>query len=274
LKQAKKEGMAIDESKLFRFDRCSFLNLDLSKSPMRKGEKPAAVISDPPYLKKFVRGDRTNPEGLIRPFAKWSFEVLDDGGIVAVMMGALYHYEVHAMFIEAGFKWRWTLTAEYEAGKWARVLKNRVLTCSKPILLFQKGKFSRQFLLGDIIHCGNKAKSYHVWQQDVETFEQVVSLLTDPGDLVVDPFGGTGTTGIACLNLKRRFIGSELDPKTHRRGLNRLRRCVHQDERWERGYQEPKPRPVFDYKTGRRIWGAIEVGVEVGKTGEMKKVNR
>lgn len=42
---------------------------------------------------------------------------------------------------------------------------------------------------------------------------ELVSLFTDPGDLVLDPFCGSGTTGVACMRLGRRFIGIERDAK-------------------------------------------------------------
>lgn len=36
---------------------------------------------------------------------------------------------------------------------------------------------------------------------------------TTPGDLVLDPFLGSGTTGVACVNLGRKFVGIEIDKK-------------------------------------------------------------
>ena len=42
---------------------------------------------------------------------------------------------------------------------------------------------------------------------------ELVELFTDPGDIVLDPFCGSGTTGVACIRLGRRFIGIEKDAK-------------------------------------------------------------
>jgi site-specific DNA-methyltransferase (adenine-specific) len=41
--------------------------------------------------------------------------------------------------------------------------------------------------------------------------EELVSLFMNPGELVLDPFMGSGTTGVACANLGRRFVGVEID---------------------------------------------------------------
>jgi site-specific DNA-methyltransferase (adenine-specific) len=42
---------------------------------------------------------------------------------------------------------------------------------------------------------------------------RLIEQFTDPDELVVDPFCGAGTTGVACLRLGRRFIGCDIDEK-------------------------------------------------------------
>ena len=45
----------------------------------------------------------------------------------------------------------------------------------------------------------------------VELMERIIKLTTNEGDTIIDPFMGSGTTGIACLNTNRNFIGYEID---------------------------------------------------------------
>ena len=51
----------------------------------------------------------------------------------------------------------------------------------------------------------------HPTQKPVELMEYLVKTYTNENDIVLDPFMGSGTTGVACKNLNRNFIGIELD---------------------------------------------------------------
>lgn len=53
----------------------------------------------------------------------------------------------------------------------------------------------------------------HPTRKPLSLMLELVELFTDPDDIVLDPFAGSGTTGVACLRLGRRFIGCELDPR-------------------------------------------------------------
>jgi site-specific DNA-methyltransferase (adenine-specific)/modification methylase len=52
----------------------------------------------------------------------------------------------------------------------------------------------------------------HPTQKPVVLMKKLIKYLTDPGDVVFDPYLGSGTTGVACAQLGRRFIGVEIDP--------------------------------------------------------------
>lgn len=53
----------------------------------------------------------------------------------------------------------------------------------------------------------------HTTQKPVPLMLELVEDFTDPDEIILDPFAGSGTTGVACLRLGRRFIGIEKDAK-------------------------------------------------------------
>lgn len=57
-----------------------------------------------------------------------------------------------------------------------------------------------------------KTHGRHPTQKPVALVARCIAASTAPGQLVVDPFSGSGTTAVAALGLGRRFYGSELDP--------------------------------------------------------------
>jgi len=54
-------------------------------------------------------------------------------------------------------------------------------------------------------------KFKHPTQKPVELMKQLIQLVTQEGDMVCDPFMGSGSTGKAAKELKRKFIGIEID---------------------------------------------------------------
>lgn len=60
---------------------------------------------------------------------------------------------------------------------------------------------------------GERGTKPHPSTKPLPLMLELVELFTDPGDLVLDPFCGSGTTGVACLRLGRRFIGIEQNPE-------------------------------------------------------------
>lgn len=58
-----------------------------------------------------------------------------------------------------------------------------------------------------------KRRDEHPCQLPVHLLERLLLMSTDEGDIVLDPFIGTGTTAIAAKKLGRRFIGIDIDPK-------------------------------------------------------------
>ena len=70
---------------------------------------------------------------------------------------------------------------------------------------------------------GNPGSSEHPTIKPLALMLALVSDFTDPDDLILDPFAGSGTTGVAALRLGRRFIGVEKDEKYFQLACDRLR---------------------------------------------------
>lgn len=65
-------------------------------------------------------------------------------------------------------------------------------------------------------------KTGHPSEKPVDLLERLINLYSNPGDLVFDPFMGTGATGAACLQAGRRFIGIERDNGFFEKAKERL----------------------------------------------------
>jgi site-specific DNA-methyltransferase (adenine-specific) len=67
----------------------------------------------------------------------------------------------------------------------------------------------------NVIRCGfyQGEGGQHPTQKPVRLMQALIELITTPDQIVLDPFAGSGSTLVAARNLKRHFIGYELDPK-------------------------------------------------------------
>ena len=63
-----------------------------------------------------------------------------------------------------------------------------------------------------IVNEGGDPRTGHQTQKPLALMELLVRLFSAHGELVLDPFAGSGTTGVAAMRLGRRFLGWEMDP--------------------------------------------------------------
>lgn len=70
---------------------------------------------------------------------------------------------------------------------------------------------------------GARCPAPHPTTKPLALMRELVSDFTDPNDLVLDPFAGSGSTGVACRQLGRRFLGWELKPEYFEIACRRLR---------------------------------------------------
>ena len=69
----------------------------------------------------------------------------------------------------------------------------------------------------------HEERTNHPTQKPVVLMKVLIQWLTNPGDIVFDPFMGSGTTGVAAIELGRDFIGAEINGEYFEIAQNRLR---------------------------------------------------
>ena len=85
--------------------------------------------------------------------------------------------------------------------------------------------FKQQKQMHNFFETPNKSSygvTKHPTEKPVSMFEHLIEIHTNPDDLVLDCFMGSGTTGVACKNLCRDFIGIELDDEYFKIASDRI----------------------------------------------------
>ena len=162
-----------------------------------------AVVTDPPYPKKFIP--------LYGQSARLCAPLLRDGGVFSAMAGPSY---LPRLLVDIGqhLLYRWTMAYLTISGQACQIWPRRAISFWKPILVYSKTEHGAGWF-GDVVqNKRNEGKALHKWQQAVAGTADWIDRLSQPGDTILDPFMGSGTTGVACVQTGRKFIGIEIDP--------------------------------------------------------------
>ena len=204
-----------------------------------------AVVTDPPY------DEGSLP--LLRELALWADGVLKPDGVLAVMYCQDRLPQAFAQ-LSVGRPYRWTAAILIDRNRWI-VHPRKVTSGWKPVLIF--GACARMF--HDVIRVEDDVddgRARHPHGQSLNAFRVIVERLTRPGDLVVDPCAGGGTTLIAATQLGRHAVGCDVDPACVQRygGCSGARRARDQ------GVDLAPRQPPFPRERQRERWRALHSG--------------
>lgn len=142
------------------------------------------------------------------------FRVLSDPGHMWIFTNELNRRSLEDSILDAGFQ-------VHYLGGWVKntVNPNRwgMKNC-EPFFVCRKGP-ARGFYTPSIkqfLHFNNIRGKTHPTEKPVDLMRKMVLASSLPGQVVMDPFMGTGATGVACRYTGRRFIGIEIDPEYYR----------------------------------------------------------
>ncbi|MFY1027224.1 site-specific DNA-methyltransferase [Histophilus somni] len=71
-----------------------------------------------------------------------------------------------------------------------------------------------------------EGKRLHPTQKPVKILKRIIEIASNPNDIVLDCFNGVASTGVAALELNRRYIGIEIDEKYYNASLDRLNSSI------------------------------------------------
>lgn len=160
-----------------------------------------AIITDPPYPKKHIE--------CWSRLSKYARDHLKDDGFLVAYSGQYNLPEVISRLSEH-LVYVWTFCL-WHKGKKQLVNHVNVMCGWKPILIFSKGRKSMRFPAYDIVTSEQMEKQLHKWQQSESGVARLVEIFTEPGQLVVDPFAGSGTFLKVANDMGRNAIGAEIN---------------------------------------------------------------
>jgi len=163
-------------------------------------ESVHAIITDPPYGREHME--------LYSKLSQLAARVLVPGGVCLVMTGQAHLAEAIQRLSER-LTYVWTL-AYLTPGPSTQVFGRRIKSNWKPVVYLCKEPLSWEHV-NDVIVSGEREKKLHEWEQSESGVAQLVERFTVPGQVVLDPFCGTCTTGVAAVSAGRRFIGIDVD---------------------------------------------------------------
>ena len=96
--------------------------------------------------------------------------------------------------------------------------------CHEDIAVFRMGEPERPKEPIMSILRGGTIADVHPHEKPVDILARLVRWMTKPGETVLDPFSGSGTTAAACVRTGRRFVGCELDETFFNLAVERIQR--------------------------------------------------
>lgn len=190
----------------------------------------ASLITDPPYG---IKDESWEPKDLESFTRKWAAEwSVCKAETILIFWSQRYLWEGRRWFDDSlkGYKFQQLLIWHYANNKSPQSRIGFKQTW-EPIFFYRKMDSNREINLGggewgkglNDFDCHVAAvpqsnfngvdQKQHPTQKPLSVMKWLVNAVTRAGELIADPFMGSGTTGIAVIQLKRRFHGIEIDPE-------------------------------------------------------------
>jgi DNA modification methylase len=177
-----------------------------------------ALVTDPPYGIKDTTcksaGDRTNKAAAMDHRCEWDKDPAQDWLIQQAISKAR-----HAVIYGGNY---YTLPPSSCWLVWDKDNTGDFADCELAWTNLPKAARLIQYRWNGMIRANGEMRGDHPTQKPLGVMEWTIMQLPEDAQTILDPFMGSGTTGLAALNLGRKFIGIEREPKYFDAALRRL----------------------------------------------------
>lgn len=174
------------------------------------------IFTDPPYPRQYF---------YCYEQLAWIFpHFMKVGASLFTIVGHYALEQVMGVFF-SHLKYRWIFNLDQEEDSHSRMGMG-IEVVWKPMLWYVKEKFPKERNYGfmrDKIIIPKKDKSLHEWQQSLAWGYDIIRKVTKEGELVCDPFVGSGTIPIICEHLGRKWVAIDIDEKAIETTIGRLK---------------------------------------------------
>ena len=154
------------------------------------------IITDPPYPEEYLNE--------WSDLSKVASRILKPSGYCICYAGH-YNLPEYINRLAGHLKYYWIMAFMFTTHN--QIFPRNIFAHFKPILIFQKEPLkANNKWITDVLKPIKPEKDMMDWQQDVGSLTQMINNFTQKGEIILDPFAGSGTTGIACKNVERDFI--------------------------------------------------------------------
>jgi len=182
-----------------------------------------AVITDPQYGNGTEYNSTIDtPEFVAELVGKFIPEALRIAKRVVITPGVITQW----LYPKPSWVLSWVTEGSTNYSPWG-------FSCWQPILVYGSDPFMEhgKGCRPDVIKCSywyNGHKINHPCPKPVDFMRLLIGRCTADGESIFDPFMGSGTTGVACMQLGRNFIGCEIDPTYYAIAERRIRDAAAQ----------------------------------------------
>lgn len=231
------------------------LNLDCLKAIEKIGDRDVdLILTDPPYnLGLFMKNRSTNLEAMREnffgaagwddlSFSEWQIQmdelfsklgrVIKVGGSVIMFMSIINVGTIIRIAEKHGFYYK-TTGIWHKQNPMPRNMNLHFINSNECWIYFtyksrtgtfnNNGKAIHDFFETSLTPVTEKKYGKHPTQKPVKLLEKFVTLLSNENDVVLDPFCGSGSSGVAAVKNKRKFIGIDTNEQYCKISIKRIK---------------------------------------------------